>query len=229
MSGTACWHDRGVEPRENSRSAKALPQRATTCADGSLHMAAANVLMVLISQTLASTSATSTGARKLLQMPASGFPHCSCSSYECGCSPYSLEMEEVTMTLASQPSDAMTKTCFAVRARECDASRACCRGLKASVEKLFLETVAVCQKPNISRVELNGLTSGFQWETKEFETAAQKPGHGASSSFVLRLYNLRSNATAFTGSRICVWSGHGCGTRAPLCGTGPGGTCRWVR
>ncbi|PNH09103.1 hypothetical protein TSOC_004307 [Tetrabaena socialis] len=99
--------------------------------------------------------------------------------------------------------DQVTRTCFVVRARECDMERACCRHLTASIEKLYMETVADCKKPNLARVTIDGSMDGFGWETREHQVPRKG---GVEMSYDVRLYGLQSNASALTGSRICFWA-----------------------
>ncbi|PNW76894.1 hypothetical protein CHLRE_11g480400v5 [Chlamydomonas reinhardtii] len=136
----------------------------------------------------------------------SSFPWCQCVAYDCGCSPYQLQVLPPTRDGIN------VRSCFRVTYVGCDTTRKCCRGMLAAVDKLALETSAACsERGRVLGVTLNGRVHE-SWNPYVHGTGAE-----------LKIYNLqRSNAT-FAGVLVCVTTAPPCGWLNDLCVHGSGG------
>eukprot|EP00198_Chlamydomonas_reinhardtii_P008052 XP_001697389.1 predicted protein [Chlamydomonas reinhardtii] len=130
----------------------------------------------------------------------SSFPWCQCVAYDCGCSPYQLQVLPPTRDGIN------VRSCFRVTYVGCDTTRKCCRGMLAAVDKLALETSAACsERGRVLGVTLNGRVHE-SWNPYVHGTGAE-----------LKIYNLqRSNAT-FAGVLVCVTTAPPCGWLNDLC------------
>ncbi|KAG2435385.1 hypothetical protein HXX76_007457 [Chlamydomonas incerta] len=177
---------------------------------------AAIVAVVIMASGLLASAASdmSFHSGRGLLTTASGFPWCQCIDYDCACSPYKVVYE------SSIKSGSLTTTCFSVAYIGCDASRACCRGMLAAVDKLSFETTAACGvKSNIAGVTINGKS----WPSWNPYSHPSGPGTG----YELKLYNLKANNATFPGSKICITTKAPCSSLKDLCSSSPSGECTY--
>eukprot|EP00198_Chlamydomonas_reinhardtii_P007947 XP_001697284.1 predicted protein [Chlamydomonas reinhardtii] len=140
------------------------------------------------------------------------FPWCSCSTYDCDCSPY-----KISLTSQRKVNETITRFCFNVDSDPCDTSRACCRRMMANVDKLSFKIAPECQRVNIQRITFNG----DRWNS--WDTYSHDLGNG-DKGYELKFYDIQSNSSAFPGTRICVNTISPCSSVFQIC-DGPNGLC----
>ncbi|GIL93527.1 hypothetical protein Vretimale_3290 [Volvox reticuliferus] len=88
------------------------------------------------------------------------FPYCACETYDCGCSPYTLTVKNVT----TEPNGSR-RFCFSINFVGCNTSLPCCQALIKRVDKITLTSSVSCSKSSVSKVEVLGKI-WKNWEPK---------------------------------------------------------------